>query len=121
MSTQTSTPARDEAGFELATGRLFFGIEYEGKRHHDFTMRLPTMADNIAAIEAYPEAIGTKLEIAMFARCMVKLGDIPRDAITYELLVNGLLPIEHEAITDAMGVVKKKLLDAQSNLSPTDK
>jgi len=109
----------DEAGFELVRGKLIFGVEYEGKRHRDFTMRLPTLADNIAAIEAYPDAPATKLEIVMFARCMLALGEIPKDKITYELLANRLLPVEYEVINDAMGVVKKKLLEAPGDLPLT--
>jgi len=113
--------ARDAAGFELATGRFYFGVEYEGKRHRDFVIRLPTLADNIAAAQAYPDGIGFQLELFMYARCMEKLGDIPKEAITYELLANGLLPIEAEVVADALEVVKKKLLASLNALTPSDK
>jgi len=102
---------------ELATGRLAFGLLYEGRRHRDFTMRLPTLADNLAAIEAYPDGSSVQHEVVMFARCMQTLGDVPQEAITYELLANGLMPVEYEVINDALGGLKKSC-STRSQASP---
>jgi len=107
-------PARDAAGFELATGTFHLGIEYEGKRHYDFTLRMPTVADNIAALEAYPEGSAYKLEIVMYALCMEKIGEIPKDAISYDFLAARLTHADYDVIVDALGEVKKKLLRAKS-------
>jgi len=113
MSAPAGTPktaATPSTGRELAHGTLYFGVEYEGTRHYDFTLRLPTLADNIAAIETHPEGSSFRIEIAIYARCIQSLGSIPRDVLTYDFLVNHLMPNEFDVFAEAVGVAKKKFL-----------
>jgi len=113
----TDTVKNPNPAGDVFMGKLVFGIEYEGRRHYDFTMRLPTMGDNITVTEAYPDGGAMRLEMAIFALCMQTLGDIPREAITYDLL-NGLMPSDYDILQGAVMDAKKKLLDDISALSP---
>jgi len=106
----------DPAG-DVFMGKLMFGIEYEGRRHHDFTMRLPTMGDNIAVTETYPEGIGMRLELAIFARCVQTLGEIPKAAITYDLL-ESLMPEDYDVLQNVLMDAKKKLHERIAALFP---
>lgn len=93
----------------LATGTLVYGVPYQGRRHYNFAMRLPTMGDNIDALEAHPDASVARIDLAMFAACMQRLGDIPEDDITFELLAT-MVPTDLDVIYAEMSEAKKKLL-----------
>lgn len=68
-------------------GTLTFGLEHNGKRHKDFTLRLATLEDVEEAIEAAgPAASNARMARHKWARCLTKLGDIPPDDITADLL-----------------------------------
>jgi len=116
VNTQTvNTP---HATGDVCTGKLMFGVEYEGRRHHDFTMRLPTMGDNIAVTETYPEGVGMRLELAIFARCVQTLGEIPKSAITYDLF-ESLMPEDYDILQNVLMDAKKKLRERIAALPPT--
>ncbi|MCG8993213.1 hypothetical protein LH427_09535 [Laribacter hongkongensis] len=54
-------------------GSLMFGVEYpagSGQLHYDFEMRLPTVGDNIAAIEELGVGSNLRLNTAMLARAL---------------------------------------------------
>jgi len=118
-SNQAQTSAVTQPDKEvLATGTLVYGVPYQGRRHYNFAMRLPTMGDNIDALEAHPEASVARIDLAMFAACMQRLGDIPEDDITFELLAT-MVPTDLDVIYAEMSEAKKKLLlpSADSELS----
>ncbi|MFZ4217608.1 phage tail assembly protein [Enterobacter ludwigii] len=89
------------------SGVLPFGVLYNGQLHREFTVRLATIGDEIAALEDGVSDAG--LSTAIMARVLEKLGDIPPDDITYELLCDHLLPDDYNALADARKEVKKKL------------
>lgn len=115
--TNAITQADKEA---LATGTLTYGVPYQGRRHYNFVMRLPTMGDNIDALEAHPDASVARLDLAMFAACMQRLGDIPEDDITFELLAE-MVPTDVDVIYTEMGEAKKKLLLSNGDSAPSER
>lgn len=101
-------------------GSLMFGVEYpagSGQLHYDFEMRLPTVGDNIAAIEELGVGSNLRLNTAMLARALVKLGDIPREAITYTLLEQQMVDDDFDVLTEARERLKKKRMRPK-NSSP---
>lgn len=98
-------------------GTLHYGVEHEGKLHVDFELRMPTIGDNIAAIEEFGVDSNLKLNVAMMARCLVKLGDIPAEVINYELLANHVIDEDYDVLADARDRLKKKRTELK-NTSP---
>lgn len=113
-----TTSAEASQQNELATGTLLYGVPYMGRRHYAFAMRLPTMGDNIDALEAYPDGVGARIDLAMFAACMERLGDIPPDDITFELLA-AIDPADFDVIYAALNEAKKKLRQQSESSEPT--
>lgn len=90
---------------------LRYGVEYpagSGQLHYDFELRLPTVGDNIAAIEELGVGSNLRLNTAMLARGLVKLGDIPREAINYALLEQHLVDDDYDVLAEARERLKKK-------------
>lgn len=102
----------------LVTGNLVYGVPYMGRRHYAFAMRLPTMGDNIDALEAYPDGVGARIDLAMFAACMEQLGEIPAENITFEMLAE-IDPSDFDVIYAALNEAKKKLLRPSESSVPT--
>lgn len=122
---QATQPARPGAVTQedrevKATGTLVYGVPYGGRRHYDFTMRLPTMGDNVDALEAYPDASGGRIDLAMFAACMECLGDIPAEDIGYELLAQ-IDPTDMDVIYAELGEAKKKRMLPSNDCEPTER
>lgn len=104
-------------------GLLVYGIEYpaaSGQIHYQFEMRLPTVGDNIEAIEAHGVDSNLKLNVDMMARCLVRLGDIPAEAIQYELLAEHLVDEDYDVLVSARESLKKKRRASNSNLPACD-
>jgi hypothetical protein len=67
---------------------LPIGVEYEGKLHRELQIRPRIVADMVDALEDERSQKNNRYYgLAMTARQIVKLGDIPKDAITAELLL----------------------------------
>jgi hypothetical protein len=88
-------------------GRLIYGIEWGGKLHFDFALRLPTVADNIAAIEEVGTESNLRLSAAMLALSLVKLGDVPQDQISLPLLLTAV-DEDYDVLAAAQDRLKKK-------------
>jgi hypothetical protein len=89
-------------------GKLSCGIEFSGKVISDFAMRPATIADAIASIEKGGiDSSGLRLRLFKAAEQIVKIGDIPSEMITGELLL-GLPESDIEAIFSAQDAVEKK-------------
>jgi len=94
---------------------LDYGIEYpadSGRLHYDFEMRLATVEDNIAAYE-HPTILGggvsnMRVNVAIYANCLLSLGSIPADEITPELL-GSLVATDYDKLSEAQDRLKKKL------------
>ncbi|WP_281661446.1 hypothetical protein [Microvirgula aerodenitrificans] len=90
---------------------LVYGIEYpagSGTLHYDFEVMMPTIGINVRAMEQHPDASAIVLTVAMMAACLVRIGDIPRDAITFELLDGELDPEDYDVVNAVWSRLKKK-------------
>lgn len=94
----------------IQEGSLDYGVEFpagSGTIHFDFKMRLPTIEDNVAAIEEVGTGSSLRMNVAMMARCLVSLGDIPQDKITVDLL-NTMVDDDYDVLAAARDALKKK-------------
>ncbi|WP_103046602.1 hypothetical protein [Castellaniella caeni] len=98
-------------------GELLYGLEYEGVVHYDVTMRLATIADNIAALEDVGAKSGISITVAMLARAIESIGTIPKRAITAELLIQGLADEEFDGLVELQARIKKKRMRSK-HVSP---
>lgn len=90
---------------------LIYGIEWpagSGTLHYDFEVKMPTIGINVRAMEQHPDASAIVLTVDMMAACLVRIGDIPRDAITFELLDGELDPEDYDVVNAAWSRLKKK-------------
>ncbi|SOZ12085.1 hypothetical protein [Cupriavidus taiwanensis] len=96
-------------------GSLLYGVLYNDQLHYDFELRLPTIADNIAAIEqSEGPASALRIEVCMLAAALTKLGNIPVDAITYDLLAPQLTNEDLDVLQGKVAELKKKRLRPSS-------
>ncbi|MCW3479740.1 hypothetical protein OL229_09215 [Neisseriaceae bacterium JH1-16] len=106
-------------GIRSVSGALDFGVEYppeSGKLHFDYELRLPMVGDNIAAIEEHGVASNLRINTAMIARCLTRLGNVPAKDIGYELLDAALVDEDFDVLTLAQGALKKKRMASSPNL-----
>jgi len=87
------------------TGTLPVGVEYNGKTHKDFEIREQLVSDTIAVFDDTARAArATKnpqyCALCITCRQIVRLGDIPADKITPELLMT-MLNDDYRAISAA--------------------
>lgn len=73
-------------------GTLPFGVEYKGKIHRDFEIREQLVADTIEIFEDNENAARAERSDSFFSVCatakrLLRLGNIPREAITPGLLM----------------------------------
>lgn len=93
-------------------GTLLYGIEYpaaSGKIHKDFTIRLPTIGDNIAALEECGPDSNLKINVFLAACCLLKLGKIPPEEIDSDLLTDNLIDEDFDVIMNTWEELRKKL------------
>lgn len=106
------------------TGSLIYGIEYpanSGRLHYEFELRLPIMSDELSAIDLLgAAALNGQVNQAVMARAMVRLGDIPPEQITYELLWGGLHGEDYAQIEAAQERLKKKRKQSSGGSQATD-
>lgn len=100
-------------------GQLLYGVEFpagSGVLHYDFEMRLPTVGDNIAAIEDQGVGSNMRLNAAMLARSLVALGSIPAEEISYTLLAQHMVDDDFDVLAAARDQLKKKRMRPKSGL-----
>ncbi|MBI5562489.1 MAG: hypothetical protein HY894_06530 [Deltaproteobacteria bacterium] len=69
-------------------GQLPIGIEFAGKCHKDYELRPQKLRDSIDALEdERARKNDTYFAVCLLARQIVRLGGIPGDSITPELLM----------------------------------
>lgn len=88
--------------------KLIYGVEVDGVVHTDFELRLPTIGDNITAVEKLGVGSNLKVHVAMIADALVKLGTLTREQITYELLATSLVDDDFDVLVAAERELKKK-------------
>lgn len=94
-------------------GKLPIGIEVDGKRYKDFTIRPATLRDSCAAVEAAgADATPNTLRYATMAQ-RVSFDELPQEKVTVDLLM-ALFDRDAVALELASDEVEKKL-DALSS------
>ncbi|EDI8720421.1 hypothetical protein GEM17_18445 [Salmonella enterica] len=116
-------------------GTLLYGIEYDGRTHYDFEIRIPVMSDVYTALDQAERVHGNSdsgagdlyYRMALMALVLTRLGDLPAQDITPELLLSGLLSEDYERLNETIGALKKKRrnenagdTDCGSPSSPSD-
>lgn len=99
--------------------QLLYGLEYEGVMHYDVTMRLTTIADNIAALDEVGTSSGISITVAMLARAIVSIGTIPKESITAKLLIENLADEEFDVLVRLQDRIKKKRRRSKSDSADT--
>lgn len=90
-------------------GTLPIGIEFEGRVHRDFELRPQKVKDSVDVMED-PRAQKNDgyFGVAVLARLIEKLGDIPKEKITPSLLLE-MWDEDLKALHEAKGRVSQKL------------
>ena len=89
-------------------GTLIVGVEYEGKLHKDFILRPQLVSDSVDAVEdERARSNESYLGLCVVGRQLEKLGDIPKEKITPELLM-GMYEVDLAVISDASRRLQKK-------------
>lgn len=98
------------------TGKLLDGIPFGGILHKDFEIRLPVMRDTGQALEdaeeRYGEVTGFMADsfyrAAVMASTLIRLGDIPNEELTAELLHENLTSDDYDELVAARTKLKEK-------------
>lgn len=111
---QKAQPLPKQKGNIMFTekGTLPIGVEFEGKIHKEFEIREGQVRDmcDVAddpEVMARAEKNDVFLGTALLARRIIKLGDIPADKITLDLVLN-MDSEDYMEITNAEGRLAKK-------------
>lgn len=90
-------------------GTLIIGIEYEGKVHKEFELRPQLVKDSIDAIEDdRARKNESYLGLSVIGKQIIRLGDIPKEKITAEMLMN-MYEVDLAVISDASRRLQKRL------------
>lgn len=109
-------------------GLLVFGVAVGEVIHREFSIRLPVVKDTITALTDTQDSQGTTegpaaqlyYKVAIIASALISLGNIPKEDITTELLLNELTDDDFDIIDAHIAAVKKKRLPASNSLPDTD-
>ncbi|MFO5381696.1 hypothetical protein RCL37_06755 [Salmonella enterica subsp. enterica serovar Corvallis] len=108
--------------------QLLYGVKCGDKVHFDFAVRLPVVSDTIEALRATDEACGTTegaaanmyYRVAVMACAITSLGDLQKEEITAELLLNELNDDDFELIDAQIEAIKKKRMDLNKSSPGTE-
>jgi len=90
---------------------LPIGVEYDGQRHRDLEIRPRLVRDLIdGAVNERAKSDGRYYELCQYACQIVSLGDIPKDQITGELLLD-MYDEDFDALTEAANRVRNRTRD----------
>lgn len=109
------------------SGFLLHGIEANGKVHFDFTVRLPVIRDTINALTDTNDKFGTTegaaattfYRVAVIASVLLALGDLDKEAITTDLLLDEMTDDDFDLIDTQISAIKKKRMDLNPSLQDT--
>lgn len=121
----TSTAAEGAA----VPARLLYGVDFNGVLHFDYAVRIPVMRDIYDALDETEEVTGSSTggkadiyyRMALMKRTITKLGDIPPDEITTDLLLDELLEEDYSILDAAQTAAKKKRRELRSAAEPSGK
>lgn len=98
------------------TGKLPVGVEFNGETHRDYELRSQKFRDTRDAVIA----VGTRDEMSvvaeLFARRLLKLGTIPKEKITRDMVLD-FEAIDIEELERADARLKKKMLAGSAGAS----
>ena len=108
--TSAAAPAAD------VPDTLLYGVNFNGVLHFDYAVRIPVMRDIYDALDETEEVTGSSTggksdiyyRMALLKRTITKLGDIPADDITTDLLLDELLEEDYSILDAAQTAAKKK-------------
>jgi len=95
-----------------ASGTLPIGVHYAGQRHKEFVLRVSLVGDLIGAQTEYPNVPVRKIALELFRRQLLKLGEIPAEALTLSLLEAEMTDIDIEVLEEEDTKLTKKLKPA---------
>ena len=101
------------------TGELLIGIEYKGVVHKHFELQPVRVRDTIEAEKATVGKSTVEFMIAILAKQIVKLGAVPEDAITVDLLCE-MYDDDLEVFQKARDGLKKKLMESAKEQKTLD-
>lgn len=108
----TEIKTATQTGGNTIDGQMDIGVTFNGEQHRHFTLRLPTVGDEIDITESgVPEG---GFGVALMARCIERLGSLPKEHITYALL-RDLVSDDYGMLTKARDALKKKRKDANGS------
>lgn len=93
------------------TGELVTGALVDGVAHRAFELRLPTVRDNIDAVDEVGGHNGVALGAAILSRQLVKLGTLKPEQIDFDMVAS-LHPQDFNLLEGAAGELEKKRLAA---------
>ena len=93
------------------SGSLKYGILHNGEWHYDFVMHLLTVREDMA-IDAQLEGQARLLE--SYALSLDRLGGIPAEQISADILADGLVATDFDALFFAQELLAKKRLRPSS-------
>jgi hypothetical protein len=104
------------------TDLLLYGVSHNGQVHYRFTVGLPLMRHTYEALDETEAALGTSdgneadlyYRMALLARSLIALGDIPKEDITGQLLLDGLTAEDYDRLKAATDDLKKKRILPQN-------
>ena len=101
-------------------GTLHYGYtDSEGNLHTRFEMRMPTLDDMEWAIENAPEnACSARLSRYVWSRALTRLGTLPAEAVTPELL-GSLHYSDYTPLSEAEEALRGKLAPASADSGTT--
>lgn len=109
------------------SGLLLHGVEVNGKVHFDFTVRLPVIRDTINALADTSEKFGTTegaaattfYRVAVIASVLLALGDVDKEKITTDLLLDEMTDDDFDLIDTQISAIKKKRMALNPSLQAT--
>lgn len=89
---------------------LPFGVLHNDVIHRDYEIRLQTVGDEIdVGDEIGSDIIDVNFTVHLLARTLVRLGTIPKEEITPQLLRDALVYEDYNALLVGASMAKKKL------------
>lgn len=90
------------------SGTLPVGLDFAGKTHKDFELRPAKVKDTIETMESVGKDENLKFMLAIIAKQLVRLGDIPKENITGALLID-LFDVDLAELHEKQAELEKKL------------
>lgn len=90
---------------KTVTGRLKYGVSVDGVIHRDFSIHLLTVREDMAID---PMLEGQSRLIAVYAASLDKLGSLPAEILTADLLLDEMSAADFDALYYAQELLAKK-------------